>query len=780
VIPRPVGWGAPEPTPAEPRARHESPGARRLLRRLIEVVAEPISPQQRLDRIVAMIAANLVAEVCSVYFLRAGDILELFATEGLAREAVHRTRMPLGEGLVGTIAAQGIVINTEDAQNHPNFRYFPETREELFQSFLGVPVLRGGAVVGVLTVQNRARRQYHEDEVEAMQIIASVLAEMFASGGLVDQVKYGDVAAVRRESRRLEGLRLVEGLGIGRAWLHEPRVEVQRLLSDDPAVEHARLETALAEMRASLDRLLQQHPVLAAGEQREVLETYRMFASDGSWLRRIREAIDNGLSAEAAVRRAQDETRLRLGHAADPFWRERLLDLDDLADRLLRHLVGRPMAQHPADVDADIILVARDLGAAELLDYDRTRLRGVILEEGSRTAHVTIVARALDIPVVGRVESAMALIDQGDLVVLDGENGHIFVRPSEEVRSAFLRAIHARTERREALAALRDEPAVTRDGIPVSLSVNAAFLVDIADIAATGADGCGLFRTEFAFMARGSYPSVATQAAHYRAVLDQAGDRRVTFRTLDIGSDKHLPYWRMPSEDNPAMGWRALRMGLDRPAILRDQLRALVEAAGGRRLTVMFPMVAEVAELEAARAILTRELERAAARGQPLPEPIEVGAMLEVPALFWQLRPLLRRIDFLSVGTNDLFQFLFACDRGNPLLADRYDVLSPAALSMFRDLVERCREAGVRLSICGEMANRPFEAMALIGLGVRELSLAAAEIAPVKAMLRSVDAGRLGAYLLTLLDAPVHSLRGALRDYARDHGIVVPEGIYRV
>ncbi len=780
MIPRTVGWGAPEPTSAEPRARQESPGARRLLRRLIEVVAEPITPQQRLDRIVAMIAANLVAEVCSVYFLRAGDILELFATEGLAREAVHRTRMPLGEGLVGTIAAQGVVINTEDAQNHPNFRYFPETREELFQSFLGVPVLRGGAVVGVLTVQNRAPRQYHEDEVEAMQIIASVLAEMFASGGLVDQVKYGDVAAVRRDARRLEGLRLVEGLGIGRAWLHEPRVEVQRLLADDPAVEHARLETALAEMRASLDRLLQQHPVLAAGEQREVLETYRMFASDGSWLRRIREAIDNGLSAEAAVRRAQDETRLRLGHAADPFWRERLLDLDDLADRLLRHLVGRPMASHPADLDADIILVARDLGAAELLDYDRTRLRGVILEEGSRTAHVTIVARALDIPVVGRVESAMALIDQGDLVVLDGENGHIFVRPSEEVRGAFQHAIHARSERRQALAALRDEPAVTRDGIPVSLAVNAAFLVDIADIAATGADGCGLFRTEFAFMARGSYPSVATQAAHYRAVLDQAGGRRVTFRTLDIGSDKHLPYWRLPVEDNPAMGWRALRMGLDRPAVLRDQLRALVEAAGGRRLTVMFPMVAEVAELEAARAILTRELERAAARGRPLPDPIEVGAMLEVPALFWQLRPLLRRIDFLSVGTNDLFQFLFACDRGNPQLADRYDVLSPAALSMFRDLVERCREAGVRLSICGEMANRPFEAMALIGLGVRELSLAAAEIAPVKAMLRSIDAGRLGSYLRGLLDAPVHSLRGALRDYARDHGIVVPEGVYRV
>jgi phosphotransferase system enzyme I (PtsP) len=779
VIAASVGWGSGEPATAEPRPRQEMPGARRLLRRLIEVVAEPISPQQRLDRITSMIAANLVAEVCSIYVLRAGDILELFATEGLAREAVHRTRMRVGEGLVGSIAAQGAVINAEDAQHHPSFRYFPETKEERFQSFLGVPILRSGQVIGVLTVQNRAKRLYQEDEVEAMQIIASVLAEMLvAAGGLVDPSQYGDVASMQPEPRRLEGMRLVEGVAIGRAWLHEPKIEVTRLLSEDPASEHVRLDKAIAELRAALDAMLQ-HPDLAGGEQREVIEAYRMFAHDRGWLRRIREAVDSGLSAEAAVRRVQEETRVRMGHAADPYLRERLHDLDDLAERLLRHLTGRRQSHDPATLPDHVILVARTLSAADILEYDRAKLRGIVLEEGSKTAHATIVARAFDVPMVGRVEGAMTLIDQGNLIALDGDNGHLFIRPGDEVLQSFKQAVRARAERRRDLAALRDAPSVTQDGIPVALSINAAFLVDLAEIEATGAEGCGLFRTELALMTRSRYPDPTTQAAYYRNVLDHARGRRVAFRTLDVGSDKRLPYWRMPVEENPAMGWRAMRMVLDRPAILRGQLRAMVCAAAGRCLTVMFPMVAEVAELDAARRLLELELARAAARGAELPARVEVGAMLEVPALFWQLKPLLARVDFVSVGSNDLMQFLFACDRGSPELVDRYDVLSPPALSFFRDLVERCRAAGVRLSICGEMASRPLEAMALIGLGVRELSLAAAEIAPVKAMLRSLDAGRLATYLGHLLDLPDHSLRGRLQAYARDRGVVLPNSVYQ-
>ena len=757
----------------------ELTGARQLLRRLVEVVALPIDPQARLDRIVSLIAANLVAEVCSIYALRAGEVLELFATEGLAPEAVHRTRMAVGQGLVGTIAASGTLINTDDAQRHANFRFFPETGEALYNSFLGVPVVRTGRVVGVLVVQNRARKIYGDDEVEALQIIASVLAEMLASGDLVDADRYTDLPGLGSEQRRLEGRRLVEGLAIGRAWLHAPRVEITRLLADDPLAEAARLEAAVESLRASLDLMLERTD-LGAGEHREVLETYRMFAHDGGWRRRMREAVETGLTAEAAVKRVQEDTKLRIGHASDPYLRERLLDLEDLAERLLRLLAGRDSRHEAALMPPGSIIVARNLSAADLVDYDQSKIAGIILEEGSATAHVTIVARAFDVPMLGRVSRAMAQIEGDDLLVLDGEHDQVFIRPTDDVIDAFRDASQAREERRRLFGSLKDEPSITADGMLVDLSINAGFLVDLGELEATGAEGVGLYRTELAFMSRPDFQDPRVQAEYYRAVLDGAGGRPVCFRTLDIGSDKQLPYWRMPQEDNPAMGWRALRLTLDRPVVLRHQLRAMLLAAAGRPLLrLMFPMVAEVAELRAARRLLELERSRALAQGQPLPGRVEVGAMMEVPSLYWQLPLLLREVDFLSVGSNDLMQFLFACDRNSSVLGDRYDVLSPPALGFLRGLVEHCREAGVPLSVCGEMASRPIEAMALIGLGVRRLSLSPAQIGPVKVMLRSLDASRLNAYLQGLLDLPDHSLRRRLLAYAHDHAVALPDQTFR-
>jgi phosphotransferase system enzyme I (PtsP) len=600
---------------------------------------------------------------------------------------------------------------------------------------------------------------------------------MLASGGLIDPSQYGDLASVGRQTHRHEGQKLVEGVAIGRAWLHEPRVEVTRLLADDPEAEHRRLSEAVRQLRAALDEMLQSTDLLV-GEQREVLEAYRMFAHDTGWLRRIREAVDSGLSAEAAVRRAQEETRLRIGHASDPYLRERLSDLDDLANRLLRHLAGHSRSHDAASLPDDVILVARNLSAADLIEYDRSKLRGIILEEGSKTAHVTIVARAFDVAMIGRVPGAMSSIDPGSLVIVDGENGHLFVRPGEDMLQTYQQVIRGRVERRRFWDALRELPSVTRDGMTINLYVNCAFLIDVTEIRGVGADGCGLYRTELAFMSRSRFPDTVSQTEYYRQVLDAADGKRVAFRTLDVGSDKHLPYWRLPEEDNPALGWRALRLGLDRPSMLRSQLRAMLRAAAGRTLTLMFPMVAEIAELDAVRHLLDLELARLDARGEERPERLEIGAMFEVPALFWQLKPLLSRVDFVSVGTNDLMQFLFACDRGNPALTDRYDVLSPSALSFFRDLVGHCRAAGVRLSICGEMASRPLEAMALAGLGIRELSLAGSEIGPVKAMVRSLEAGPLGNYIRSLLDLPDHSLRGRLQSYARDHQVVLPNSVY--
>ncbi|GBD41370.1 Phosphoenolpyruvate-dependent phosphotransferase system [bacterium HR39] len=754
------------------RAAPEPSPARRLLREMVRLVALPLPAQERLDRLVATIARHLVAEVCSLYVLRAGDVLELFATEGLSREAVHVTRLAVGEGLVGTIAAEGIVIATSDAQSDPRFVYRPETHEERYSSFLGVPVVRSGRVVGVLTVQNEKPRTYGEDEIEALTVVASVVAEMLASGDILDPSRYADAAGRPLQPRRLEGVRLVGGIAVGRAWTYAPRIDPARLLAEDPAAERERLDRALAELRASLERAFARHQL--GGEGREIVEVYRAFTEDAGWRRRIEEAIATGLAAEAAVRRVRDETRLRLGHASDPYLRERLVELDELAERLLFHLSGRDPVAEAAALPEDSVIVARNLSAAQLLQFDRRRVRAIVLEEGSPTSHAAILARALGIPVVGLCRGAMLEIEEGDVVAVDAERGQVFVRPGEALLEAFRRAEENRLQRARALEALRPLPAVSRDGVRVRVEINAGFLVDVEDLAASGADGCGLFRTELLFMESDAWPDRERQAAFYRAVLERAGDLPVTFRTVDIGSDKPVAWLHPPPEANPALGWRGVRLALDRPRILRTQLAALLEAGAGRRLRVMFPMVAHVEEYRRAAALLDEELKRRRAAGLGLPAALERGVMFEVPALFWQLDRLLPLVDFVSVGSNDLLQFLFAFDRSSPVLAQRYDVLAPPALRCLRDLAERCAAAGVRLSVCGEMASQPLEAMALVGVGVRCLSVAPTELLPVKAMIRSLDVGSLAGFLERALAWPVCSLREALAGYAADHGVVLP------
>jgi phosphotransferase system, enzyme I, PtsP len=748
-------------------------GIRRLLRRLRDIMAGSGSAQERLDHIVRVIAAEMVAEVCSAYIMRAGEVLELFATQGLRPEAVHRTRLRVGEGLVGVVAATARPLALADAQSHPDFAYRPETGEEVYHSLMGVPILRGGRVLGVLVVQNRTLRHYTEDEIEVLQTIAMIVAELAASGELVNPLEIAQSQGGGMLPVRIVGVRLNGGLAIGPAVLHEPRVVVRQVIAEDVDIELARLRRAVAAMREAIDELVEASRQFGDGEHYEVIETYRMFAADRGWVRRIADAIRSGLTAEAAVQRVSDDTRSRMMQISDPYLRERLVDLEDLANRLQQHLSGRPPSAAWAELPDEFILVARDMGPAELLDYARRRIIGLVLEGGSPTAHVAIVARAFDIPVVGRVEHATSRIEAGDIVALDGDHAQVLVRPSEDIRQSVVAAVEARTRRRAAYETLRSAAPVTRDGVEIKLMLNAGLLLDLTQLALTGAEGVGLFRTEFALMMRDSYPEVEELTEFYARVFAHADGRPVFFRTFDIGGDKVLPYMPHAAEDNPAMGWRAIRIGLDRPAILRQQLRALIRAAGGQILFVKFPMVAEVAELERARALLDMELARAEEEGRVLPAAVKIGVMLEVPSLLWQLPALCRRIDFLSVGTNDLLQFLFACDRGNPRLADRYDPLSPPMLALFREIIARMQEAGIMLSMCGDMAGNPIEAMALIALGFRSLSMAATAIGPVKTMIRSLDAGAVAAYLDEIGERPDHSLRPKLEAYARDHDIAV-------
>jgi phosphotransferase system enzyme I (PtsP) len=743
---------------------------RRLLARLRETMAHGSA---RLQELVQLVASELVSEACSVFAARPGEILELVATQGMNPQAVGRTRLRVGEGIVGLCAATGRVMNVPDAQNHPAFTNRPETGVESYASMLAVPVRRAGRTLGVVVVHNRNPRTYSDDEVDELETVAMLLAEVLASAGAADGAEEGVAATVPRV---FAGSTLVPGIAIGPIVLHGRPSRPVRLLAEDPAAERARLHEAAQRMQQGLDELIAGVPDgLTSGADgsasREVLEAYRLVAADAGWLKRVADVIDSGLSAEAAVQRVAGELHDRMRRIADPYLRERLSDLEDLAGRLLGALAGD---QSRPEVPPNGILLARRLGPAELLDWHAAGIQAVAVEEASPAGHAAILARALGLPAVGGTRGMLEAAEPGDEAVVDGDEGQLVLRPEAEVRTTYVRELEARRALMAGWAPLRDRPGITADGTKVSLMLNVGLTMEVAQLDTTGAEGIGLYRTEIGMLARGSIADVADQAATYARVLDAAGDRPVYFRTLDLGADKLLP-GDTPEEENPAMGWRSLRIGLDRPALLRRQLRALLLAAGGRPLWVMFPMVATVAEFRAARALLLAE----ARRVRPAPERLSIGTMFEVPALMWQLDELLREADFVSVGTNDLLQFLFAADRSSPSLFNRYDLLSQPVLSLLEHLLVKARAAkggsGVPVSLCGEAASRPLEALALVGLGFQCLSMPASGILPIKALLSELDLVAFRPVLSAIRrnTSGAASLREPIAVWAREHGLQV-------
>ncbi len=752
--------------------RDLSGGPRVLLKRLRELMAEPLEPQERLDRIVRQIASNMVAEVCSAYVLRSDGVLELYATEGLNREAVHLAQLKMGQGLVGTIAASAQPLNLSDAQSHPAFRYLPETGEEIYHSFLGVPILRAGRSLGVLVVQNKASRNYRDEELEALETTAMVLAEMIATGELKKLTKPGLELDLTR-SVTIDGDTYNEGIGLGYVVLHEPRIVVTNLLNEDSDKEIRRLAEALGSLRISIDDLLSQRDMSMEGEHREVLETYRMFAHDQGWVRKLEEAIRNGLTAEAAVEKVQSDTKARMMRLTDPYLRERMHDFEDLANRLLRQLTGYTGRTSGDGFPTDAIILARAMGAAELLDYPRANVRGLVLEEGAVTSHVVIVARAMGIPVIGQAAGIVALAENGDAVIIDSDGGHVHLRPLPEHQRSYEEKVRFRARRQEQFRALRAVEPLTKDGQRVSLQMNAGLLVDLPQLSESGAEGIGLFRTELQFMIASTLPKADEQEQFYRSVLKQAGGRVVTFRTLDIGGDKVVPYFRGHEEENPALGWRAIRLSLDRPGLLRTQLRAMLKAAAGGELKMMVPMVTEVSEIAAVRDLLQKEVQHLSRFGHGLPRKLQFGAMLEVPALLWQLDELMAAVDFVSVGSNDLFQFSMAVDRGNARVSDRFDTLDKPFLRILRDIVRAGERNKTPVTLCGELAGKPISAMALLGIGFRSVSMSPAAIGPVKAMLLGLDVGALAKVMNEALDdtKTATSMRELLAHFAETHNI---------
>ncbi len=704
--------------------------SRKLLGRLRDAMAGDDPGQARLDKITHLIAESMGCEVCSIYLFRDEDTLELCATEGLNPESVHQTRMKLGEGLVGRVARKRRVVNTANAPQARGFRYMPETGEEVFSSFLGVPVQRLGEALGVLVVQSKQAREFSADEVYALEVVAMVLAEMTELGAFVGEG--AAMSARHSQPVMLRGTVGQEGVAEGHIWLHEPRVVVVNPIADDPHREMERLTEAVEQLRVGVDKMLSFAG--ADKEQRQVLEAYRMFANSKGWMRRMEEDISRGLSAEAAVEKEQSLARARMGEATDNYLRERLSDLDDLSNRLLRILTGQG-ADTGAEMPPDPILVARNIGPAELLDYGRS-LKGIILEAGSVGSHAAIVARALAIPLIVHCERVTNEALNGDHVMVDGEQGIVHLRPDDMVVTSFRDKMAMEAAALKRYASIREKPAETLCGSVVQLHMNAGLMADLPSLPSSGAEGVGLFRTELQFLVRNQMPKRSELSALYARVLDAAGDKKVVFRTLDIGSDKVLPYMKPNDEPNPALGWRAIRVGLDKPGVLRMQLQALMRAADGRPLTVMFPFVAQYEEYTQARAEVNKALEREKRLGHVLPERIEVGAMLETPSLGFAPRKFFEEVGFLSIGGNDLKQFFFAADRENERVRRRYDTLNVSFLSFLERIVERCQQTDTPLSFCGEDAGRPVEALCLAAIGLRTLSMRPASIGPVKSLLR--------------------------------------------
>src|SRR6478736_5761968 len=747
--------------------------ARSILTQLHELMASRISAQGKLNQVVDIIGEALDSEVCSIYLLRDG-LLELFATRGLNQSAVHVTKLAVGAGLTGTIAQNIETLNLAEATAHPEFQYRPETGEEKFHSFSGVPIVRRERAIGVLTVQHVEPRRYEDVEIEALQTVAMVLAELIHNAGLADGEDKGDAASSHTGQEVLDGLQLVKGLALGQAVFHQPRITIEQTVAEDVETERQRVYLAFDKMREQIDTMAGQAEFGVGGEHEEVLQTYKMFAYDEGWGRRINEAIDSGLTAEAAIERVQQRTRMRMREIDDPLLADRMHDLEDLSNRLLRIVSGQLGTAAQLGLKQDTILIARNLGPAELLEYDRRRLKGVVLQEGSLTSHVVIVARAMGIPVIGRVRDIRQQVREGDLILVDGAQGSAIARPSTAMEEGFASGLALTQKRRAEFAAMRDLPPVTADGTRITLMVNAGLRDDVAALDTTGADGIGLFRAEFEFLVSAQFPKRERQQRVYRDILDAAGDKPVVFRTVDVGGDKALPYLNnadAADEENPAMGWRAIRLALERDALMKAQAEALIGASAGRTLNVMFPMISEPWEYDEARALFEAQRAAVARKGRAGPIAIRYGAMLEVPALAEQLDLLLPNVDFLSIGTNDLTQFLFAADRANPKLAERYDWLSPAILRFIARIVVQADDAGVQVAVCGEMGGRPLEALALLGVGVERLSITPAAIGPVKAMVRALDLAKLRSVMAEWLKRPPASMRQALVAWTEEQGL---------
>jgi len=744
---------------------------RKILKSLKEIMVENVSSTRRLKQIVDSLRDHLQADLCSCYVALDDDYLELFAISGLPNpeDAIHKVSLRYGEGVIGDAAISKKPISAANIFNHPKYVIKNED-EKIYPSMVVIPLIRANRTIGVITLRKKVEYEFSEAEVEILDTAAMVIAEVLSSDDMHDYKRKLISERGNADKNNRKGSSLSNGYGIGTAIVHRRSQPIKNIFVEDKQKEIEKLSKSHKIMIEDLDRKIIDNNITDK-EQLEILEAYKMLATDKGWLRKIADNIRSGLTAEASAERVYEDMWARLSVIKDTYLKERLHDLRDITDRLRSYLSGDVIDEKIEE--EDIIIIAKTMGPADLMDYDYNKIRGLVIEEGTPTMHVAIVAKALNIPVVAKVKGIFETIKNKTLVAIDGNEALIHINPDAQLQKTFKKRREEKIEEAKKLEELKELPIITKDEVDVNLYINVGLSFDLDYIPITNCDGIGLYRTEIPFMASNEMPSVDEQTTYYKELMDAVGDRRVVFRSLDVGSDKLLPYWNYKGEENPAIGWRSIRITLDRRAILRKQIRAFLRGAEGKVLNVMFPMISTISEFDDAKETLLLELEKEAKKGNPVPRDVKIGVMMEVPSLVFQLDELVNKVDFVSIGTNDMAQFVFACDRGNPKLTNRYDVLSAPFLNMLQLVVSKCNKAGVHCSVCGEMGGNPIEALALLGLGFRHLSMSGSSFGKVKKMVRSANIEEITDYMNDLLKSSRKSIRPQLISYAHDHAIEI-------